>query len=159
MGTRGSESAVRTSGGTAPSDTAHGGGLAVAGRAFLALTLLGTGIAKLISPASTAWVPILPDCVQPYIPHVASWLEITIGVGLLIPRFSSPSTVGAQLLLSGFAAYHVLQPSLSGPRSSCGCLGKYGPLWKVSVPMLLMAMLALSLVAGPGPKEGAGNAQ
>jgi uncharacterized membrane protein YphA (DoxX/SURF4 family) len=99
-------------------------------RGLLAAVFLWSGVAKALDRQGTVLAvdayELLPDRAVEVVAAVLPWVEIGIGVLLLVGLAIRPAAVGAGALLVAFLGA-MAQAKARGLRIDCGCFGGGGP--------------------------------
>ncbi|MFY8216017.1 MAG: MauE/DoxX family redox-associated membrane protein, partial [Chthoniobacterales bacterium] len=116
-------------------------GMRGVGLGLLSLVLIYAGVVKATRPDLFAFDILSFDVVSweagVWIANVLPWVEILIGVGILIPTTRIPSLGCCVVLLLGFTAL-LAWTMMRGLEISCGCLGAgngelTGAVWRNGV--------------------------
>lgn len=106
-----------------------------------------------------------PELVLP-LAFILPWLELLVAAYLLLGFMTRPATIGAGLLLLGFVVALGSSLATGNTNHACGCFGSGGTVnpilaflsggstitwWDLIRDLLLIGLVALVLVCGPGP--------
>jgi|GEM_PF-1352060 len=121
-----------------------------AGLVLLSLVFVYAGAVKAMRPDLFAFdilnFDIVPWDAGVWIANVLPWMEIFVGVGIIIPTTRIPALGLCVLLLAGFTAL-LVWTLMRGLEISCGCLGTgdgdlHAAIWRNAVLILIGGMLA-----------------
>lgn len=124
----------------------------------LALILFAAAWHKLSEPEVFAGAlqayRLLPAAVVPVAARVLPFLEIVLGIAVLVPASRAPALIATALLMVAYASAMGINLMRGREQIDCGCGGEAHPLsWALVVRNIVLAAAAL-VVAGPARERG-----